>query len=57
MIYDAGVTKGTLMHTAVPSAPSAQSAPSVAHGGVIYVGPSLTRSLLGVIVAVARATP
>lgn len=27
-----------------------------AHGGVIYVGPSLTRSLLGVAVALSRGT-
>lgn len=27
-----------------------------AHGGVIYVGPSLTRSLFGVAVALSRAS-
>lgn len=30
--------------------------PPPAHGGVIYVGPSLTRSLFGVIVALSRAS-
>lgn len=29
--------------------------PAAAHGGVMYVGPSLTRSLLGVAVALSRA--
>ena len=28
----------------------------VAHGGVMYVGPSLTRSLLGVALALSRGT-
>ena len=36
-------------------APAAPSAPT-AHGGVMYVGPSLTRSLLGVVVALSRGS-
>jgi hypothetical protein len=33
--------------------PATPSAPP-AHGGVMYVGPSLTRSLFGVVVALSR---
>ena len=41
----------------MPAPPtSSPVAPPPAHGGVIYVGPSLTRSLLGVVVALSRAS-
>ena len=40
-----------------PLSPTAEPAERpIAHGGVIYVGPSLTRSLLGVAVTLSRAS-
>lgn len=36
-------------------APTPVAGPA-AHGGVMYVGPSLTRSLLGVVVALSRGS-
>lgn len=42
---------------ATPVSPTAKPAEHpAAHGGVMYVGPSLTRSLLGVAVALSRAS-
>lgn len=46
--------------TAAPSTTTAPAARPVEHhtapGGVMYVGPSLTRSLLGVALALSRGT-
>ncbi len=39
-----------------PAPSSTLPAEPAAHGGVVYVGPSLTRSLLGVVVALSRGS-
>ncbi len=49
----------TPVTTPVPSSTPSTPAPRAersSHGGVMYVGPSLTRSLLGVALALTRAT-
>lgn len=44
------------MDRKMPSPATETVARPAAHGGVMYVGPSLTRSLLAVVVALSRGT-